>query len=111
MLNDTALLELIQRQTFRYFWDFAHPVSGLARDRSDPKAALGLDTVAIGASGFGIMAILVAVERHWIARKDAVNRLLQAVRFLAITASSRIFCTAELVRRSPSAAKTTEAIS
>ena len=82
MLNDTALLELIQRQTFRYFWDFAHPVSGLARDRSDQTAGYEPDTVAIGASGFGIMAILVAVERHWIGRKDAVNRLLQALRFL-----------------------------
>ena len=34
-LDDTALLELVQRQTFRYFWDFGHPVSGLSRDRSN----------------------------------------------------------------------------
>src|SRR5262245_28510075 len=28
-LPDDALLELVQRQTFRYFWEGAHPVSGL----------------------------------------------------------------------------------
>lgn len=81
-LDDVALLELIQRQTFRYFWDFAHPVSGLARDRSDARPGFGPDTVAIGASGFGIMAILVAAQRHWITRRDAANRLLQIVRSL-----------------------------
>lgn len=81
-LDDVALLDLIQRKTFRYFWDFAHPISGLARDRSDPRPGFGPDTVAIGASGFGIMAILVAAQRHWITRRDAANRLLQIVRFL-----------------------------
>ncbi len=34
-IDDTTLLEVIQRQTFRYFWHFAHPVSGLARERSN----------------------------------------------------------------------------
>jgi hypothetical protein len=81
-LDDAALLHQIQRQTFRYFWDFAHPISGLARDRSDPRPNIGLDAVATGASGFGIMAILVATERRWIKRKDAAIRLLQIVRFL-----------------------------
>ena len=37
-LDDEALLDLVQRQTFRYFWDFAHPVSGLARERSNVTA-------------------------------------------------------------------------
>ncbi len=86
-LDDIALLELIQRQTFRYFWDFAHPVSGLARDRSDPNPDFDPEVVAIGASGFGIMAILVATERHWISRKDAGGRLLRIVRFLGRTRS------------------------
>ena len=81
--DDVALLELIQRRTFRYFWDFAHPVSGLARDRSDPRPGFDPDLVATGASGFGIMTILVASERQWIKRKDATDRLLQMVRFLS----------------------------
>src|SRR6185436_1279506 len=33
--TDNALLDLIQQQTFKYFWDYGHPVSGLARERSN----------------------------------------------------------------------------
>ena len=81
-LGDDALLDLVQRQTFRYFWDFAHPVSGLARERSNVRPDYGLETVTTGGSGFGVMAIIVAVERGWIARDDALDRLLRMVRFL-----------------------------
>jgi hypothetical protein len=81
-LGDDALLDLVQRQTFRYFWDFAHPVSGLARERSNVRPDYGLETVTTGGSGFGVMAIVVAAERDWIAREDARDRLLRMVRFL-----------------------------
>jgi hypothetical protein len=81
-LDDDALLDLVQRQTFRYFWDFAHPVSGLARERSNVRPDYGLETVTTGGSGFGAMAILVAAERGWIGRQDARDRLLRIVRFL-----------------------------
>src|SRR5918996_322518 len=81
-LGDDDLLDLVQKQTFRYFWDFAHPVSGLARERSNVTPHYGHEAVATGGSGFGIMSIIVAVERQWIGRSDAVDRLLQMVRFL-----------------------------
>ena len=81
-LDDDALLELVQRQTFRYFWDFAHPVSGLARERSNLAFGYGSETVTTGGSGFGAMAIVVGAERGWAPRQDAVGRLLQMVRFL-----------------------------
>src|SRR5579859_2239722 len=32
-ISDSALLDLVQKQTLSYFWDFGHPVSGLARER------------------------------------------------------------------------------
>lgn len=80
-LSDTALLELVQKQTFRYFWDFAHPVSGLARERSN-VADYGPEVAAVGGSGFGIMAIIVAAERKWISRDTAARHLLKMVRFL-----------------------------
>jgi hypothetical protein len=81
-LDDDALLDLVQRQTFRYFWEFAHPVSGLARERSDLRPDYGLETVTTGGSGFGVMAILVAAERGWVGRQDALEHLLRMVRFL-----------------------------
>ncbi|MFI5131946.1 MAG: glucoamylase family protein [Chitinophagales bacterium] len=80
-LSDSALLDTVQKQTFRYFWDFAHPVSGLARERSN-LADYGPETTTIGGSGFGVMAIIVAAERKWIKRDTAAGLLLKMVRFL-----------------------------
>src|ERR1700750_349605 len=50
-LSDSALLDLVQKQTFKYFWDFADPVSGLARERSNVTAGYGNEVVTIGGSG------------------------------------------------------------
>jgi hypothetical protein len=74
-LDDDALLDIVQQQTARYFWEGAHPVSGLARDRQNTTRDPGNDLVAIGGSGFGIMVIIVAVERGWINRAAALGRL------------------------------------
>ena len=74
-LPDEPLLDIVQRQTFNFFWDGAHPVSGLAPDRCTTRANVADDKVAIGGSGFGIMAILVAVERGWVTRDAAIERL------------------------------------
>ncbi|MDQ2753628.1 MAG: beta-glucosidase, partial [Bacteroidota bacterium] len=82
-LSDSALLDLVQKQTFRYFWDFAHPVSGLARERSNKAYDYGDEVVTTGGSGFGIMSVIVATERKWINRDTAVNHLLNTVKFLA----------------------------
>src|SRR5687767_15820871 len=59
-LSDSALIDLVQKQTFRYFWDFAHPVSGLSRERSNIAYDYGNEVVTTGGTGFGIMAVLVA---------------------------------------------------
>jgi hypothetical protein len=80
--GDEALLDLVQRQTLRYFWDFAHPACGMARERSNATARYGLETVTTGGSGFGVMAIIVGVARGWIAREAAVERLWTMLRFL-----------------------------
>jgi hypothetical protein len=74
-LPDQDLLEAVQRQTFRFFWEGAHPVSGLAPDRRTTRDEPVDDLVAIGGSGFGVMAIIVAVERGWITRDAAAERI------------------------------------
>lgn len=76
-ISDDALLTKIQEQTFKYFWDFAHPTSGLARERNSSG-----DVVTIGGSGFGVMAILVGIERNFITREQGVERLTTIVDFL-----------------------------
>jgi len=81
-LSDSALLDLVQKQTFRYFWDFAHPVSGLSRERSNVAYNYGNEVVTTGGTGFGIMAVIVATERKWITRDAAARFLLKMVNFL-----------------------------
>lgn len=101
-LSDSDLLETVQRQTFRYFWHFAHPVSGLSRERDntirgeyfwdyaneaydEPNLSTGTygpEACAIGGTGFGILATIVAVERKWIGRDTAIRRLKKMVDFL-----------------------------
>jgi len=76
-IPDEELLTLVQRQTFRYFWEFGHPVSGMARERNT-----SLNTVTTGGTGFGIMAMIVAVEREFITRNDAVARIQTIASFL-----------------------------
>ncbi len=81
-LSDSALLDLVQKQTFRYFWDFAHPVSGLSRERSNTAYNYGNEVVTTGGTGFGIMSVIVAAERKWITRDTAAKFLLKMVNFL-----------------------------
>ena len=85
VLTDTELLDTIQKQTFNYFWEGAEPNSGLARERlhmDDVYPTSPKNTVTTGGSGFGLMAILVGVERGWITKDEALNRYLKIVDFL-----------------------------
>jgi hypothetical protein len=81
-LPDDELIEVVQRQTCKFFWEGAHPVSGLILDRCKVRANPLNDKVAVGGSGFGIMALIVAVERGWITREAAVERLLRMLETL-----------------------------
>ena len=81
-LDDDALLDVVQRQTLRYFWEFAHPACGLARERSNRGPDYGPEVVTTGGTGFGVMAIIVGVARGWVARAAALERLLTMARFL-----------------------------
>ena len=76
-ISDSALLTLVEQQTFKYFYDFGHPVSGLARERNTSA-----DVVTTGGSGFGVMALLVGAQRNFISRTAAWERINQMVDFL-----------------------------
>jgi hypothetical protein len=81
-LSDSVLLDAVQKQTFRYFWDFAHPVSGMARERSNKTFGYGDEVITTGGTGFGIMSVIVATERTWITRDTAAKFMLKMVNFL-----------------------------
>ena len=71
------MLDKVQQQTFKYFWDFGHPISGMARERNT-----GDEVVTTGGTGFGVMAIVTAVSRGIITRADAAARVLKISNFL-----------------------------
>ncbi len=77
-ITDVEILDLVQLQTFNYFWDGAHPSSGMALERTNGDGK----TVTSGGSGFGVMAIIVGVHRDFITREQAVERLLLITNFL-----------------------------
>ena len=76
-ISDEELLTLVQRQTFKYFWDYGHPTSGLSRERLNSD-----NTVTSGGSGFGIMTIPVGIERGFITREEGAERMLKIATFL-----------------------------
>lgn len=84
-LIDDALLTLVQQRTFNYFWDGAEPNSGLARERyhmDDVYPDHDKHVVTSGGSGFGVMAILVGIERGFVSREEGVKRIVRIIDFL-----------------------------
>ena len=69
-LTDEQLMDIVQEQTFRYFWDFADPHSGMTKERNTEV------WITSGGSGFGVMAIIVGIERNYITREQGLERLL-----------------------------------
>ena len=80
-VSDDELLTLVQEQTFKYFWDLANPTSGLMRERYRPYNP-NTKNITIGGSGFGVMSIIVGIERGFITRQEGVDRLETIVDFL-----------------------------
>ena len=77
IIPDDQLLTLIQQKTFNYFYDFAQPSSGLARERNSSG-----DIVTMGGSGFGVMALIVGMDRGFITRDQGLTRLNKILTFL-----------------------------
>jgi hypothetical protein len=77
VVSDDELLTLVQKQTFKYFYDYAEPNSGMARERNGSG-----DLVTTGGTGFGLMAMIVAIERNFIIRQQGIDRLNKIVTFL-----------------------------
>lgn len=77
IISDDELLTKVQQQTFKYFYNFAHPTSGMARERNNSG-----DVVTSGGTGFGIMALVVGMERNFITRSQGISQMNKIVSFL-----------------------------
>jgi len=77
-MTDDELLNMVQQASFRYYWEGASPVSCMARENIPGNDGI----VATGASGFGLMALVVGVDRGFVTREQGVERMLRITRFL-----------------------------
>jgi hypothetical protein len=75
--NDSLVLNEVQKQTMAYFWDFGHPVSGMARERNSSG-----DVVTTGGTGFGVLSLIAGVNRNFLGRDTVASRLLTMCKFL-----------------------------
>lgn len=85
-ISDDSLLTLVEYRTFQYFWDGAEPTSGAARERFHVDNVYpdhDKHIVTSGGTGFGVMAILVGIERKFITRQEGFERLNKLVDWLA----------------------------
>ena len=75
-MNDSDLLDHLQHAAFSYFLKTFNPANGLIADTSRENAPCSIAVV-----GFALSVYPIAVERGWMARADAVERSLAALRF------------------------------
>ena len=80
--DDELLLEEIEHASFLYFWEQAHPETGLVRDRCNARTPDNKDLGNIAASGFGLTALCIGEKRGYISYAQARDRVLNALRFL-----------------------------
>ena len=77
--SDDDLLSMVQEGCFRYYWEGAHPDAGMALEVTPGDKNL----VAMGASGFGVMALITGTDRGFVTREEGAARVLKIVRFLS----------------------------
>ena len=77
--NEEDLLDMTQRYTTRYFYDFAEPYTGMARERSNDVNG---DIVTTGGTGFGLMALVAGIERNYFPREKGLEVISKIVNFL-----------------------------
>ncbi|MCU1240524.1 MAG: Fibronectin type domain protein [Candidatus Acidoferrum typicum] len=77
-MSDDELLTMVQLECFRYYWEGAHPDAGMTLENIPGDDRI----VATGASGFGVMALVVGVDRGFITREQGAERLTKIVSFL-----------------------------
>ncbi|WP_264563872.1 glucoamylase family protein [Flavobacterium sp. N3904] len=83
-LTDEELMDVVQKQTFAYFWNYAHVNSGMARERYFPNdPSFEANIVTTGGSGFGLMALVSGMSRGYITREQGTERLNKIAGFLA----------------------------
>ena len=72
-----AVMNEQQQRVIDYFYRGAEATTGMACNSSSDPSVL-----TTGATGFGVMNLIIGAERGWISRDDAAARIVKIVRFL-----------------------------
>lgn len=75
--DETAFMDTLSHRTFAFFWEEAHPRTGLIPDRAPTESF-----ASVAATGFGLTAYPIGVERGWVTREAAARRVLRTLDFL-----------------------------
>ena len=81
--EDDGLLDEIEKACFLYFWEQAHPDTGLVKDRSKANSSDNGIVASIAATGFGLTALCIGEKRGWVSYPDARDRVVTTLNFLA----------------------------
>ncbi|RJQ70229.1 MAG: Tat pathway signal protein [Desulfobacteraceae bacterium] len=72
-----TVLEDLQRDTFKFFWETTNPKNGLTPDRYP-----NMEYSSVAGVGFALTAYLIGVEKQYVTRQEAAERTLTTLRFL-----------------------------
>jgi len=85
--QDQSFLDDLQHRSVQYFLDEPNPQTGLVPDRARVDGSSlddnHRDVASTAATGFGLTAICIATERHWISGSEARERVRNTLRFFA----------------------------
>ncbi|TAN35866.1 MAG: hypothetical protein EPN23_10015 [Verrucomicrobia bacterium] len=81
VLSDDELLNEIEKRSFQFFLKEAEPNTGLVPDRAGADGSWRENVSSVAATGFGLAALCIGAERGWIARTDAVARVVRTLKF------------------------------
>lgn len=80
--SDDALLQDLETTSFKYFWEQAHPETGIVLDRCHARSPVTNELGSIAATGFGLTALCIGENRGFVQRPVAEARALNTLRFL-----------------------------
>ena len=74
--TESAFLDTLEARTFQFFWERSDPHSGLTPDRWPTRSF-----ASVSATGFALTAYPIGVERGYVSRPAARERVLNTLRF------------------------------
>jgi hypothetical protein len=81
--DDRQFLEELEKANFLFFWEQANPETGLVKDRCNLHTPASGIVASIAATGFGLTAICIGQQYGWVSAKEARDRAVISLRFLA----------------------------